>query len=210
MPEETQLTPDARHLPPEPRVPMLVLALGNDIMGDDGIGLAAARALAEALPRDGGDFDFAVCAESGLGLLDYLHGYRRALLLDAICTGRHAPGMVLEFAGADFPKVTTLASSSLIPHYSGLPEVFAIAKQLGIPFPEEIRVLAVEIEPPEELAEALSQTAQAALPLLVERASQVLAEWAQEEAIQEICNGRHDYDNHTGADPEGAPVPDGS
>jgi hydrogenase maturation protease len=184
LPEETQLTPDTRHPAPEPHFPVLVLALGNDIMGDDGIGIAAARALAQVLATDGGDADFAVCAESGLGLLDYLHGYRRALLLDAICTGRHASGMVLEFGGADFPKVTTLPRSSLIPHYSGLPEVFALAERLGIPFPEEIRVLAVEIEPPEELAEALSQTAQAALPLLVKRARQVLAGWAQTGARQ--------------------------
>ncbi|HET9494341.1 MAG TPA: hydrogenase maturation protease [Chloroflexia bacterium] len=184
MPEETQLTLDTQHLTPEPHFPILVLALGNDIMGDDGIGLAAARALAEVLPTDGGGVDFAVCAESGLGLLDYLHGYRRALLLDAICTGRHALGMVLEFSHADFPRVTTLPPSSLIPHYSGLPEVFVLAERLGIPFPEEIRVLAVEIEPPEELAEGLSRTAQAALPLLVKRARQVLAEWVQTGAVQ--------------------------
>lgn len=40
----------------------------------------------------------------GLDLLDVLEGYDRAVLLDAILTGKHPPGTILEFSAEDFKK----------------------------------------------------------------------------------------------------------
>jgi hydrogenase maturation protease len=66
----------------------LLLALGNDIMGDDRVGLVTSQILAEEF---GADVDFVDTAEAGLALLDILAGYKRVLLLDSIVTGNPRP-----------------------------------------------------------------------------------------------------------------------
>lgn len=153
----------------EQRPRILILGLGNDILGDDAVGLLAARRLRAFLPES---VDVLESAGGGLELLDILEGYDRALLLDSIVTGRSAPGTILEFSSDDFQKV--VASS---PHYAGVPELLQMARQLRIPFPETIRILAVEVEDPYQIREGLTDSAAQALPALVMRARQVLESW---------------------------------
>jgi len=148
---------------------ILLLALGNDILGDDGVGLAAARILRREFQED---VEIVESSEAGLALLELLEGYERALLLDAVVTGSSPPGTVLEFSPEDFQKI--LAPS---PHYAGLPEVLQMAQRLDMAFPKEIRILALEVEDPFEFREGLSPSVERALPALVERARQVLEGW---------------------------------
>ena len=152
----------------------LLLAMGNDIMGDDGVALVAARILQEELV-DGVDFEDT--AEPGLALLDIMSPYDRVLLLDSVVTGRHPPGTILEFSRTDFDKVVGPS-----PHYAGLPEVLALAKHLDIAFPEEIRVLALEIENPWDFQEKLSPVIEQALPGYVAEARRILHQWRQDYA----------------------------
>lgn len=147
----------------------LLLALGNDILGDDGVGPAAARALTARF-REG--VDIRESAEAGLALLDSLVGYDRALLLDAVQTGRQPPGTVIEFGPDDFRRV--IAPS---PHYAGLPEVIELAGRLGVEFPRELRILALEVEDPFTIREGFTPAVAAALPAFIEKAAAVLAEW---------------------------------
>ena len=69
-------------------------------------------------------------------------------------------GTVLEFSREDFDRV--LGPS---PHYAGLPEVLSLAKHLEITFPEEIRVLALEIADCCDFRETLSPPIEQALPI---------------------------------------------
>jgi hydrogenase maturation protease len=147
----------------------LLLALGNDIMGDD----AAALVAAERLKAQGiRDVDVSDTIEAGLALLEIMSGYQKVLLLDTIVTGHHAPGTVLELSRDDFTKV--LGST---PHYAGLPEVIELARQLRIAFPQDIRVLALEIETPTDFGDALSPLIQAAIPGYVQKAADILQDW---------------------------------
>jgi hydrogenase maturation protease len=163
------------------RRPGLVLALGNDLLGDDGVGLAAARALR---PEFSERVDIVETSEAGLALLEWLEGYKRALLLDSIMTGRHRPGTALEFSPDDFRAV-----SAPSPHYAGLPEAFCLAQQLGILFPEKIRILAMEIENSLVIREGLSQSVSQALPGFVERARRILSGWESEDGAENGKNG---------------------
>ncbi len=153
----------------ERRANTVLLALGNDILGDDAVGLLAARALRS-------EFGDAVVieesAEAGLALMELLEGYERALLLDAIVTGRAPIGTVHEFGPGDFARV--LAPS---PHYAGLPEILGLAARLQIPFPSDVRILALEVENPFEIREALTPRVAEALPAFVARARHILHEW---------------------------------
>lgn len=153
---------------------ILVLALGNDIMGDDKVGLTVAQILRKEFAKE---VDFRDSAEAGLALLDIMSGYKRVLLLDSVVTGCHSPGTVLEFSRQDFDKVTGPS-----PHYAGLPEVLALAERLEVAFPEEIRVLAMEIESPYDFKETLSAVIEQAVPAYVEKAGRILRQWKDKDA----------------------------
>jgi hydrogenase maturation protease len=147
----------------------LLLALGNDILQDDGVGLTAARLLRDEFQKS---VDIVEAPGAGLALLELLEGYDRALLLDAIFTGYAPPGTVLEFSRDDFQKAAAPSA-----HYVGLPEVLRQAERLGIVFPQELRILALEVASPFESHAGMSPSTRGALPGYVDRARQVLQGW---------------------------------
>ncbi len=147
----------------------LLLALDNDILKDNRVGLAAARLLGAEFE---GVVDLVETPGTGLALLELLAGYDRALLLDAIFTGNAPPGTVLEFSREDFQKAAAPAA-----HYVGLPEVLRQAESLGLEFPRELRILALEVENPLESRPGMSPAARSALPKYLDRARQVLQGW---------------------------------
>jgi hydrogenase maturation protease len=150
---------------------ILVLALGNDLLGDDGVGWEAARQLAGQVD---GSVDVVETGEAGLALLELMEGYERALLIDSVVTGRYPPGTVLEFSPEDFRKVVAPS-----PHYAGLPEVMEMANRLQLCSPQHIRILAMEVLNPYEFHIGFSQPVRDALPQLVQQAQQVLSEWTK-------------------------------
>ena len=66
------------------------------------------------------------------------------------------------------------------PHYAGIPEVLRLAECLGIAFPRELCILAMEVEDPYAVREGLSPSVERALPRFLERARQILCEWRKE------------------------------
>ncbi|GIU99443.1 MAG: membrane protein [Actinomycetota bacterium] len=152
----------------------LVLGLGNELASDDGVGILAARALRGGLA---GRADVVESAASGLALLDVLAGYDRAILLDAVRTGRRPPGTVVELGLDEIGPV--LAPST---HQAGLPELAVIAERLGLVFPRRTVVLAMEVVDPFTLGGPLSPPVRRALPDLVRRTRAILDAWAREEA----------------------------
>lgn len=147
----------------------LVLALGNDIRADDGVGPAAARLLQREWPAG---VDIVTSAEAGLALVELLEGYEQAVLIDSIKTGEHPPGTIREFEAADFRKVVAPS-----PHYAGLPEVLDLAARLGLAFPRRLRIFALEVADPFSIHEGLSPPVQAALGELVRRVRDALREF---------------------------------
>ena len=156
----------------ENRKCILVLAMGNDLVGDDGAGLMAARQLTEAYSER---VDVTETGESGLALIELMTGYDRVLLIDAIVTGTHEPGSVIEFVPDDFSKIVAPS-----PHYAGIPEVFDVANRYQIPMPTEIRILGLEVVDPYEFREGLTPLIQEALPAFVEKCEQILRGWIDE------------------------------
>jgi len=149
--------------------PYLILALGNDLLGDDAVGLLAARALR---PDVQDVADVVETGEAGLALLELMEGYERALLLDAVWTRRAPPGTVLEFSPADFSEVVAPS-----PHYAGLPEVLALARRLDLPFPGEIRILGLEVENLWTFTEELTPAVDAGFAGYVDRARSIIDTW---------------------------------
>ncbi len=111
---------------------ILVLALGNDIMGDDGAALEAADLLEKEFA---GEIDIFKVSSAGFMLLDILEGYEKVLILDTILAATE-PG---NFRELTLSELSGRLSES--PHYAGLPEVINLAEKLGIKFPDEIKYL---------------------------------------------------------------------
>ncbi len=139
----------------------LLLCLGNDLLRDDGVAWEVASAIETV-----GDMPAGVVIRrspvSGFYLLDELTGYQQALVVDAIHTGVHRPGTVLSFP---FEALGTDAGPS--PHAVGLPTVVKLGRQSGVPLPDRIHIVAIEVLDMESVAEGLTGAVRAAVPRAV-------------------------------------------
>lgn len=148
----------------------LVLGLGNDLLCDDGVGLVAARRLAETIDDRA---DVVTSSLHGLALIDYFIGYTRAVVVDAVQTGLHPPGTVIEMDIADLRAVPGPS-----PHYTGLPEMRKIARELHLAFPETVKIVAVEIADVHTVQEKLSSAVEAALDEVYARVENIVQGWS--------------------------------
>ena len=150
----------------------LVLGLGNELAADDAVGLLVARAVRE----QGIDAaDVIETSASGMALIEIFDGYDRAIVVDSIRTGRNPPGTITELT---LEQIGHVVAPSL--HQAGLPELAAVAERLGLKFPSEIRVLAVEVQDPYTLGGAVSTAVAAAVDELAQRVRARLEQWASE------------------------------
>ncbi len=114
-----------------------ILCLGNELLADDAAGPAAAALLrAEGRLQD---CEIVESCAAGLNWIDDLVGVDRLIIVDAIVTGRAAPGSVHILREGDLGK-----GYGSNPHTMSLGAALALARQLGMDAPSEVVVLAVE------------------------------------------------------------------
>lgn len=154
---------------------ILVLGMGNDLYGDDGVGLHAVRLLKDAW-ADGAtsrelpsSVEFVECLLSGAALLDVIHGYDALVVIDTIMKAKPVTGRIRILDAADirdFPGPS--------PHYVSVPQVLAIGRELGLKMPRTVRIIAVEAKDLFRLGEGLSDDMHSRLPDILEAAKDVL------------------------------------
>ena len=147
----------------------LVLGLGNELAADDAVGVLVARRVREHVA---GAADVVESSASGMALIEIFAGYERAIVIDSIRTGRNPPGTITELGLEDVGRVI---APSL--HHAGLPEMAAVADRLGLQFPVETRVLAVEVLDPYTLGGAPSEPVAAAIDGLARRVRAQIERW---------------------------------
>ncbi len=143
----------------------IILCLGNDVRSDDGVGWEVAARLESDLR---GGAVVRRSGQSGFYLLDELTGYEHAVVVDAIKTGIHPPGTVLSFP---LDSIGTSAGPS--PHSMGLPAIVRLGRQSGVPLPEAIDIVAVEIEDSDTIGVGLTPAVRAAVPVAAMAAEQL-------------------------------------
>ena len=126
---------------------IIVLGIGNSILGDDGIGLRIVEDLSKSMNEP---IDFIQTEEMGFGLLDFLTDYDSAIIVDSVQTGG-VPGAIHLFSIRDFKPEQSLSN-----HYVGLPQLAEMANRLGIRFPRDISVIGIEVRDPYLITLALS------------------------------------------------------
>ena len=150
----------------------LVVGLGNDFLGDDGIGILAARRLTDELA---GQADVKESNLTGIALLDVLAGYQKVIIIDAVQTTKFPPGTIIELEPTDFAAIPNPS-----PHYTGLPEMITIANELNLEFPQEIKVLAIEVADPDTIGGKLTPPVAKAIDELARRVKAHLRQWENE------------------------------
>ena len=150
-------------------VKILVLGLGNELLSDDAGGIIAVRKLGEKYKSRA---DILESSLSGLALMDILTGYKKAIIIDAVSSGRNSPGCIYELSPSDLGKVLSPS-----PHYSGLPEMMALAGELGLQFPDDIKIFAVEVSDAHSFGGDLTPFVKKALDRLLEKVEVQLDAW---------------------------------
>lgn len=140
----------------------MLLGLGNPILGDDGIGCSLAELIGEMLGSPEG-LGILSASVSPVRLVDIISGYARLIVIDSISSGQAEPGELLE---VDFRGDSLLPSSA---HHFSVAQVPEIAEALGLPCPEEIKFYGIEIDPPREYGDRLSEGLVRLLPSLAEK-----------------------------------------
>jgi len=161
---------------PLPRSPtILVLGLGNPLLGDDGVGWRVAE---ECAKRLGTRAEIDCHAGGGLSLMERLVGYDRAILIDVLTTGAEPIGAVHSFLLEELrnPAAGHLISS----HDTSLQNALDAARSLGVEMPREIHVVTVESPRVYDFADELSPSVGAAVPQAAQIVEEILGSWDSE------------------------------
>ena len=146
----------------------LVLGIGNDILGDDGVGIHIARAVARRVSTT--DVKVEETGAAGLSLLELIKGYERLIVADAILTDNTEVGKIHRLALKDLAKT----NNSITPHDAALVTTLEIGNSL-FPgeMPREVVVYGVQTANVEHFTGRMTPAVKAAVP---EAARLILAE----------------------------------
>lgn len=130
---------------------VLIIGIGNPILGDDAVGLEVAKRLKE---RVGDRADVIELSAGGLAVVEAMHGYEKAVIVDAVCIEGVEPGKILRY---------TLDEIKKLPRYFlGFHDVdpvtsIELAKSLSESFPPEIVFYGITIKRPSTYKEGMSR-----------------------------------------------------
>lgn len=127
--------------------PVVVLGLGNPLMGDEGIGVRIIEILqgqAQSYPNA----EFIDAGTGGLSILHMISGRQKAIIIDCALMGDE-PGDVRIFGSDDVKTTKKLAHQSL--HEADIIKVIEMSRQLG-EGPDEVTFVGIE---PESITERL-------------------------------------------------------
>jgi hydrogenase maturation protease len=109
----------------------LILGLGNDVLMDDGVGLRAARRVAELV---GDRADFVEACMASIDLLPIISGYERVIIVDAFRSPDFPPGTSVRAAPEDLPRGFGYRSLHTMPFQ----EMLDLGETLELEMPREV------------------------------------------------------------------------
>jgi hydrogenase maturation protease len=143
-------------------VKTLVLGIGNDILGDDGVGIHIAREAARRI--NAADVTVEETGAAGLSLLEHIRGYDRLIIADAILTENTEVGKIHRLTLKDLAKT----NGSITPHDAALRTTLEIGNSL-FPgeMPQDVIVFAVQTHNVEIISSDMTPAVRAAVPKVV-------------------------------------------
>jgi len=134
---------------------ILVIGLGNPILGDDGVGWKVAEEVRKQLPsppaplrstpvespqREGNHIDVNFLSLGGISLMEQLIGYESAFLIDAVSSDREI-GSVIVSRLSENPDYSAFHITST--HDTSLQNALKLGKAMGAELPEEVTVIGI-------------------------------------------------------------------
>lgn len=155
---------------------ILIIGLGNPILGDDGVGWRVAEEVGKFLataPKSASlpGVEIDCLSVGGLTLMERLIGYRRAIVIDALALGTEA-GRVFSFALEELPDRSAGHLNSA--HDTSLLNALRVGRLMGAELPECVHVVGIEASSLYEFSETLTPKAAAAVPLAVQTVIELL------------------------------------
>ncbi len=114
--------------------------------------------------------EFIEVSSGGINLMEYMAGFQRAVVIDAIVTGRHKAGTVFKFIYPDIPYTRNTVST----HDMDLPAALELGRHLGISLPSEIIIFAVEAKDTVNFGEELTVEVEKALETVISEIKSLL------------------------------------
>jgi hydrogenase maturation protease len=136
----------------------IILGLGNPIRSDDGVGNRIAQAL-EGKIKDP-EITVTETNATGLGLLDLLTGFDRAIIIDAVQTKDGKAGEVYRLSLGELK----VSEHIFAVHEIGLATALELGKKLGLKLPEEIIIFAIEVADVATFGEKLTPEVEKSVP----------------------------------------------
>jgi hydrogenase maturation protease len=152
---------------------IIVIGLGNPILGDDGVGWRIGelvqekvRALYEKEPLGEKQVEVECVSEGGLRLMEIMIGCDLAIVVDALTTGCQPDGTISQFPLDMLPDACEGHIAS--PHTTTLQNALRMGRELGLHLPTQVLVVGIEARKTYDFSESLSLPVQASLPQAVE------------------------------------------
>ncbi len=149
-------------------VKTLIMGLGNPILSDDGVGCQVAMALKDRLKEP--EVDVIEASIAGLDFLDILTAYDRAIIIDAIQTGKGLPGQIYRLE----PEMLIDTRHTGTPHDVNLATALELGKKLHLPLPQ-ITIFAIEAKDVTSFSEKCTPEVMKAIPTCVSMVVQELS-----------------------------------
>jgi len=141
----------------------LVLGIGNSILGDDGVGVRVAQAVASKIKDD--SIDVMDVNVDGLNLFDFILGYDRLVVIDAIVT---EDGEIGEIYRLKPEQICSPSGSAISPHHYTLASTIEIGNRLfPREIPQDVVVFAINTEDASLITEEMSPKVREAVPKAV-------------------------------------------
>lgn len=157
----------------------IVVGLGNPMLGDDGVGWHVAEAVEKKLADPTVEVDS--LALGGIGLMERLVDYDRAIVIDVINTGQLPRGAVTSFPleALANPFAGHLGSA----HETNLQTALEMGRLLGATLPRQVTVVAIESPYVYDFSDTLTGPVAAAVPIAAELVLNLLESSLIEEEV---------------------------
>ncbi len=154
------------------KVNTVLVGIGNPILKDDRVGIVVAENVELFLRQNGFEnaADVKILYNGGLELLEEMRGYDRAVIVDAMSTGKIEPGAINSYDIEDINKSNYWFSI----HGIDILSLLELGKFLEISLPTKIRIWGIEAKDSNTFSEDLSAVVEESVPRVVKEIYQYL------------------------------------
>lgn len=155
---------------------ILVVGLGNPILGDDGVGWKVAEQVCKDLPKDL-PVDVECLSLGGISLMEHLIGYDRVVIVDAFETDAMA-GSISVLKLNQLPNYSAYHITSV--HDTSLQKAMELGREMGAHLPEDVTIIGITTDRIHEFSDELSPPVARMVPCAVKIVLSLLKEISSE------------------------------